>query len=329
MPDLFTSLETAFVNKLTSLFSPSGKYAQLSIVLYHSISPEPDELLSEQGDAAIFDAHIRYLSSHFNILPLHEAIQRLQDGTLPSRAVSITFDDGYANNAEVALPILQKYNATATFFIAAGFINGGMMWNDKVIELIRRAPGNLLDLNEIGFGKHDISSLEQRQKTLFALVNKFKYLPHAEKYTQLEKLCHLIPVTLSENMMMTADQIRQLHNAGMEIGGHTVNHPILARTDNEAAYTEIENGKKILEDIIQAPVRLFAYPNGKPGQDYLTEHVTMLKEIGFEGAVSTAWGAANKNADIYQLPRFTPWDKNRIRFVMRMVQNMFRTANTC
>jgi len=55
----------------------------------------------------------------------------------------------------------------------------------------------------------------------------------------------------------------------------------------------------------------------------------MLKEIGFEGAVSTAWGAANKNADIYQLPRFTPWDKNRIRFVMRMVQNMFRTANTC
>ena len=328
MPDLFSRLETASINRFASLFSPGGKHARLSIVLYHRVPVQPDELLNGEESAASFEAQISYLSSHFNILPLHEAIQRLQDNTLPSRAACITFDDGYANNAEVALPILEKYSAPATFFIAAGFINGGMMWNDKVIELIRRAPGHLLDLTEIGLGKHEIKTLAQRQKTLFSLVETFKYLPHEEKYAQLDKLSQLIPVTLPENFMMTAEQIRQLHNAGMEIGGHTVNHPILTRLDDETAYIEIENGKKLLEDIIESPVRLFAYPNGKPGQDYLQKHAAMIKEIGFDAAVSTAWGAARRNADIYQLPRFTPWDKSRRRFVMRMIQNMLRPIHT-
>jgi len=72
---------------------------------------------------------------------LSDAITRLRRGTLPSCAVSITFDDGYADNAENALPLLQKYAITATFFIASGFIDGGRMWNDTVIESVRRAKG--------------------------------------------------------------------------------------------------------------------------------------------------------------------------------------------
>ena len=328
MPNLLTRLETTSINKLTALFSPAGKRARLSIVLYHRVPQEPDELLYGEENAHFFDTQIRYLSNHFNVLPLHEAVQRLQENTLPNRAACITFDDGYANNVEVALPILQKYGVVATFFIATGFINGGMMWNDKVIELIRRAPGPLLNLADIGFGEYKIDTLAQRQKALFTLVEKFKYLPHEEKYTRLEQLCHLIPVSLPQNFMMNAAQIQQLHQAGMEIGGHTTNHPILTRIDHDKAYTEIESGKKLLEDIIQAPVRLFAYPNGKPERDYSTEHVAILKEIGFDAAVSTAWGAATKDTDIYQLPRFTPWGSSRNHFMRHMIQNMYRTIQT-
>ncbi len=328
MPNLFTSLRTTSINTLASFVSPSGKLARLSILLYHSIPQEPDTLLYDLKDARVFDTQIRYLSKNFNVLPLHEAVQRLRENTLPSRAACITFDDGYANNAEVALPILQKHGVVATFFIAAGFINGGMMWNDKLIELIRRSPGSVLDLSEINFGKFDIGTLRQRQETLFSVIKKFKYLPPEERHARLEQLCHLIPVTLPQNVMMTTEQIKHLYQAGMEIGGHTVNHPILTRLDHEAAYTEIANGKKILEDIIKAPVRLFAYPNGKPSQDYSAEHVAILKEIGFDAAVSTAWGAAKTGTDPYQLPRFTPWDNSYSRFMLRMMQNMFRTIHT-
>jgi len=128
--------------------------------------------------------------------------------------------------------------------------------------------------------------------------------------------------------MMTADQIRQLHQAGMEIGGHTVSHPILVHTDDETVYSEIVDGKARLEDIIQAPVRFFAYPNGKPKQDYLPKHVAMLREIGFEAALATAWGAASQDSDLHQLPRFTPWDTERTRFILRMVHNTFRAPDT-
>ncbi|SEM87429.1 polysaccharide deacetylase family protein [Nitrosomonas marina] len=328
MPSFLAQMETTFVNTFASLLSPAGSRARLSIVLYHRVPLKPDELFPGQEDAHSFETQICHLSRHFNVLPLHEAIQRLQDKTLPSRAACITFDDGYANNVEVALPILQKYKVAATFFIAAGFIDGSMMWNDKLIELLRRASGSVLNLDKIGLGEYEIGTLEQRRQTVLTLIETFKYMPYAERSEQLDRLCNLIPETLPGNVMMNPDQIRQLHGAGMEIGGHTVTHPILTRLETSAAYAEIEHGKTILENILQAPVRYFAYPNGKPGRDYLTEHVDMLKRIGFDAAVSTAWGTATTSTDIYQLPRFTPWNINRNRFLLQMMQNMFRSVQT-
>jgi peptidoglycan/xylan/chitin deacetylase (PgdA/CDA1 family) len=141
-------------------------------------------------------------------------------------------------------------------------------------------------------------------------------------------MCALIPVVPAGNLMMTSDQVRVLHRAGMEIGGHTASHPILARMENNAARAEIAQGKEMLEDIIRASVRLFAYPNGKPGQDYLPDHVKMLKDLGFDAAVSTAHGAARRGSDLYQLPRFTPWGRGLARFTLQMAQNMLTPPET-
>ena len=112
----------------------------------------------------------------------------------------------------------------------------------------------------------------------------------------------------------------------MEIGGHTVCHPILTSIDNMAATAEIENGKLYLESITEKPVRIFAYPNGKPETDYHTAHVKMVKELGFDAAVSTAWGVAKQGCDLFQLPRFTPWDASITRFSLRMLGNLSRTS---
>ena len=328
MRDLLDRIGAIPVSLLASLRSPAGKRARLSILIYHRVLDKPDLLTEDLCDTIFFETQIRFLSAYFNVLPLPEAIQRLKEGTLPSKAACITFDDGYADNAENALPILQKLGVPATFFIATGFVNGGMMWNDKIIELVRIAPGNTLNLDAIGLGRHTIDSLEKRRQTLTFLIQELKYRTLEERHVLIEQLFQLIPATLPDNLMMTADQIRQLHRAGMEIGDHTVSHPILARTDDETVYAEIVDGKTKLEDIIQAPVRFFAYPNGKPRQDYLAKHVAMLREIGFEAAFATAWGAACCDRDLYQMPRFTPWDTDRTRFILRMVHNMFRAPDT-
>lgn len=328
MTSLANHLMTFPLKNLLSLFSPAGKNARLSILIYHRVLEKPDLLLGGDSDISTFDFHLSVLTRYFNVLPLHEAIQRLKNGSLPSRAACITFDDGYADNAEIALPILQKYGVPATFFIAAGFINnGGMMWNDRVIEIVRRAQGETLDLTSLGLDTYDISTLSQRRESLFSLIEVLKYQSYDSRLDYVEKLHQLIPVDLPDNFMMSNQQLKALHSAGMEIGGHTVTHPILARLESKHAYKEIAEGKEILEGIIGEPVRYFAYPNGKPDQDYTAEHAQMLKKIGFSAAVSTTWGAVRGNSDIFQLPRFTPWDKNDTRFVMRMIQNMFKEVS--
>jgi peptidoglycan/xylan/chitin deacetylase (PgdA/CDA1 family) len=117
-----------------------------------------------------------------------------------------------------------------------------------------------------------------------------------------------------------------VHKSGIGIGAHTVNHPILASIDLATARAEIAQGKQALEEMIGEKVPLFAYPNGKPDADYRAEHVALVKELGFEGAVSTAWGACKGEPDVFQLPRFSPWDRTALRFALRMARNLAKPA---
>lgn len=313
---------------LLSLALPAGPRARLSILIYHRVLPETDPLFPAEVDAVRFDRQMRLLRRCFNILPLADAVAALREGTLPARAACITFDDGYADNADVALPILHRHNLHATFFVATGFLDGGRMWNDSVIELVRRAPGTRLDLDRLGLGAHDTASPERKAKAIGALLRALKHLHPVERLAQVNAMQELLGIPLPDDLMMRSDQVRKLHAAGMEIGAHTVNHPILASLGRDDARHEISTGKAVLEDLIDARVRLFAYPNGKPGRDYLGEHVNLVKELQFDAAVTTSWGAAGRGSDPWQLPRFTPWDASESAFLMRLVRNLGVTPET-
>jgi peptidoglycan/xylan/chitin deacetylase (PgdA/CDA1 family) len=324
-PDLAKGGSPLLEKSLLALLSPGGQTG-LSILIYHRVLPRKDPLFPGEVDAAEFSAQLGLLRSRFNVLPLLEAVRRAKDGTLPPRAAAITFDDGYADNAEVALPVLQQHGLHATFFVATGFLNGGCMWNDRVYELVRHAPQGTLDATSLGLGSHPLNTVAERQRAIPALIRQLKYLPIDERQHQVDRLVDLAGVVLPDDLMMTTSQVRKLHAAGMAIGAHTVNHPILARLDDSAARKEIAQGKLMLEDMVGASVSLFAYPNGKPGEDYDARHVAMTRELRFEGAVSTSWGASRGRLDPFQLPRFTPWDQNRLRFVLRMARNLTKSA---
>lgn len=305
----------------------AGAANRLSILIFHRVLRERDPVFPSEMYAQRFDTQLGQLKRHFRFMSLAEGIQGLREGKLPPRSACITFDDGYADNAEVALPILQKHGLNATFFVASGFLDGGRMWNDTVIELVRAADGPI-DASALGYGRHETGSPAARHAAIVALLDQLKYLPIEQRLAEVDKLRSLVPAALPDDLMMTSAQVRQLHLAGMEIGGHTVHHPILARMDADGARREISAGKAALETIIDAPVRLFAYPNGKPGQDYLAEHAQMVREAGFEAAVSTSWGAARPGGDLFQLPRFTPWDQGEFRYLLRLAQNARRDGDT-
>jgi peptidoglycan/xylan/chitin deacetylase (PgdA/CDA1 family) len=135
------SLAAPFLRAPLHLASLLAGRPALIVLTYHRVLPAPDPMLTAEPDAGLFEAQMTFLARYMVVLPLVEALRRLEAGTLPRRAIAITFDDGYANNAQVALPILRRLGLPATFFIATGYLDGGCMWNDAVIETLRRCPG--------------------------------------------------------------------------------------------------------------------------------------------------------------------------------------------
>lgn len=303
--------------------SPAGRRARLTVLIFHRVLPRPDPLLPGVPDAEQFEAQMRWISEWFSVLPLAEAIGRLEANALPARALAITFDDGYADNHQVACGILRRLGLSATFFIATGFLGGGRMFNDTVIESVRRITAPSLDLRRLGLGVFDMSSVEAKIRSVEKLLGAVKYLPEPVRGRTVADIEAVSPEPLPRDLMMSADQVRDLHRQGMSIGAHTANHPILRGLSPDTARAEIAGGKAALESIIGDRVEMFAYPNGKPGVDYEAEHVAMVKSLGFSGAVSTAWGAAGAGDDRYQVPRFTPWDRARSRYALRIARNFF------
>ena len=307
-----------------TLVSPAGPRAGLSILIFHRVLPEPDPLFPGEIDAVRFDLLLGWLQEWFRVLPLAEAVEWLRQGELPARAAAITFDDGYADNHAVALPILQRHGLSATFFIAVGFLDGGRMFNDTVIETVRRCGQPVLDLTPLDLGRHDVSSLAAKRQVIPALLDRIKYLPLLQRLETVGALAEIAQVTLPDDLMMTRQQVTALHGAGMGIGAHTVHHPILARLENREAEREIADSRDDLQALLGEPVTLFAYPNGKPETDYRREHVEMARRLGFRAAVSTAWGVARRDSDRFQLPRFTPWERPRWRFGLSLLRNYGR-----
>ncbi len=306
---------------LMRLISPGGAFARHQILIFHRVPLSRDSLMPGEPHQGEFASLMGALKRRFSVLPLPEALDRLAANELPPASLSITFDDGYADNATVAAPILSDLGLSATFFIATGFLDGGRMWNDTVIETVRRHHAGMLDLRPIGLGEHTVNDATRRQ-VVETVITAIKHRPAVERAELVAAIAQHAG-DLPDDLMMTGAQVRALAAAGMTIGGHTVNHPILTRISDEEARQEIKGGKQTLEDLIEAPVDLFAYPNGKPGQDYGPAHVTMVRELGFGAAVSTSPGVSRGDTDRYQLPRFTPWDRSHGRFLLRLLMNRF------
>lgn len=306
--------------------SPQGVDGRLSTLIFHRVLPEPDPLFPDETDVVRFDGICRWIKAWFNVLPFDEAVLRLGRRELPERAMTITFDDGYADNHDLAMPTLAKYGLPATFFIATGFLDGGRMWNDTVIESIRRCSGPALDLTKLGMdtlGVFDLATLAQRRQAIDVALRAIKYLPADERSNVAQRIALLAGVQPRHDFMMTSEHIRALRHAGMQVGAHTVSHPILAGLCDASARAEMAQSKQHLERILDESVTTFAYPNGRPGVDFTDRSVQIAREVGFKAAVSTAKGVAHASTNPFRIPRYTPWDRSKMRFGARLATNLW------
>jgi peptidoglycan/xylan/chitin deacetylase (PgdA/CDA1 family) len=315
-----SALQAGLLRAFGNFVAPGGSRGALLVLIYHRVNAQHDPLNNDEPDAATFAAQMDLLKSLFNVLSLGEAVERLRTSSLPARPICITFDDGYANNCDVALPILAARGLPATVFVSSGYLDGGRMWNDTVTEAVRLAPAEL-DLTALGLSSYTMPDIDARRAAVDDMLGRMKYLVPAERQRKAEQIAERVGQPLPADLMLTEARVRRLAAGGIEIGGHSVTHPILSQVEPDAARREIGECKAQLEAIVRAPVRCFAYPNGKPQQDYQRIHVEMVREAGFGVAMSTAWGSARSGSDVLQLPRVAPWDKSAFRFATRLMRS--------
>jgi peptidoglycan/xylan/chitin deacetylase (PgdA/CDA1 family) len=310
---------------IARLCAAAMRAARHQVLIFHRVLAEKDPLLPSEPDARWFAQLVGMLTRHFEVIGLDEAAARVAEGRLSGRSLSITFDDGYADNYEVALPILERAGAPATFFVATGFLDGGTMWNDRIIETVRRlSPGRYAQpLDGDREAMLEIDDLESRRQAIGRLINAWKHLPQPERQARVDAFAALAG-DLPDDLMLSTAQLRAMDRSDYaRVGAHTVSHPILAVLPAAQAAEEIGAGKRTLEDKLQREVDWFAYPNGKPGRDYRAEHVEQVRQAGFAAAVSTNWGTLDRDSDRFEIPRFTPWSSSLDRFSIDLVRSHY------
>ena len=223
-----------------------------------------------------FMSHCRLIRDTCHPISL-EDLRAAREGRseLPSRPLLITFDDGYRSVFRYAAPILTALNLPATIFVCSGPL----------------ADRRLLWFDEVAARESDVAI--ERWKTV-------------DYYTWRASCAQTSPVADDDpRALMTVDELRTLARIeGLEIGGHTVWHPILARASRDTQRDEIAQNLMALAEWTDQPVRAFAYPNGRPGMDYNADTMEMLRACGVDLAFTTGEQFATSAATALEVPRF-------------------------
>jgi peptidoglycan/xylan/chitin deacetylase (PgdA/CDA1 family) len=315
---------TALLRLLTTFASPARERGGLLTFFFHRVLAEPDPMMPGEMDARRFDAVLGWIGEQFRVMAPLAACEALKDGRLPSRAALVSFDDGYRDNHDVALPILLRHGMQAVFFVATGYLGDGVQFNDRLTEAFRVVPGPSFDAGWLGLGTLPVSTAETRLQALERVREAAKYLEPAARWACVERVeaaCGATGRGLQRGrVMMTEAEVARLAAHGMEIGGHTVTHPILCAVDDGTAYREISKGRDALTAIVGSPPQLFSYPNGKSGADFDNRHAAMARRAGFAYAFTTERGVARRATDPMHLPRFMPWHADRRRFQLQALR---------
>lgn len=318
--DELTRLDT-YTRLAANLASPGAAAGRLSILMYHRVLPHADPMRPSDISAATFAMQMSTLASVFTVLPIDEALHKLESGHLPVRSVCVTFDDGYRDNFDVALPILRSHGFAATVFVTSGVLGNGLMFNDAVIETARHLPTGPHDLAWLGLPLMTVFDQRSRIDLAHAVIRKLKYMVPEARDAACRRLRHGVRVRLPNDLMLKPEQVSELDRLGVAIGGHTLTHATLASLSPREAHRQIVGNRLELSQLLREPPRWFAYPNGRPDSDFTALHTKMVRDAGYEAAFTTAWGQVTREDDRLMLRRCGSFDVGPGRFVARLLRH--------
>jgi len=280
---------------------------QVAILRYHAICGDEGFAYAEPGiciSPGAFERHVEYLAKHYAVLPLPEVVTRLRERRpLPSNAVAITFDDGYADNLEAART-LGRHGVSGTFYITAGCLAGEQpFWPAEIRTLVASIRQPVLRLSAAGHVVEiPVASAGERLVAIRTLSKLLKAHPIPVRESLREQLRDAAGPVRLPDCMLRWEELAEMHRLGMTIGAHTLTHPNLPNAGSDAAL-EIHGAKTRLERQLGTSVTMFSYPNGG-AERYLTPEIArMVRDCGFAAATTSKNGFAGPDSDLFALER--------------------------
>lgn len=263
-------------------------------------------------------AQLAYLRKQgYSLLPLSSLVHELTEGRVPPpNAVVFTVDDGYADFRDLAAPVFAEFDCPVTVFVTTGPIDRTMwFWWDRVEYAFDHARDRQL---EIVIGTETLryrwATWDDGRAAGVAFAERMKLVSEAERLDGVERLCAALEVDTSgpapaEYETMTWDDLRRLARTGLvEMGPHTVTHPILSRLDADRISWEIRESWRRLREECPMAIPVFCYPNGTPA-DYTRQTMAAVRQAGLTAAVTTEPGHVRQLQgdpdERYRLPRFS------------------------
>ena len=306
----------------------------VAILRYHAICGAEGYRYASPGiciSPDAFDAHVAYLADHYAVLPLADVVARLRDRRpLPANAVSITFDDGYADNLEAART-LHRHGVEATFFLTAGCLAGGApFWPAEIRTLIPAIPGASLPVDAGGTRVElPLGDPSQRERSIRIVTKLIKTLSIPDRDALREQLRAAAGHPAMPPCMLSWAEVAEMQRLGMTMGAHTLTHPNLPSAGLPAATQEIEGSKTRLERELGVPVALMSYPNGGAERYYTPELQKVVASLKFRGAASSRNAFAGSKSDVYALERIEVEERlEDLVFALEVERFLFKPADT-
>ncbi len=294
------------------------------VLLYHrvnALSLDP-QLLHISTDN--FHAQMKYLKENCHILAIEEVSDFIKNKKkLPPNCVYITFDDGYADNFNQALPILDSLNIQALFSIATYHINSPreFWWDDleRIFLIKNNLPKKITLKIKNKSQSFDTSSKINLEKNYYKTHGILKDMEHEERQKIVAALLREAGLPLEgrpTHRLMSHEEIRQMSaSPHAVIGAHTHTHTPLSILTYDEQYEEIKRCQSILEGITHKKIKYLCYPFGKK-TDYDNHSIRLVREIGFDIAFANYFQQVHSWSNIYELPRFLvrDWDFEYFKF---------------
>jgi peptidoglycan/xylan/chitin deacetylase (PgdA/CDA1 family)/CelD/BcsL family acetyltransferase involved in cellulose biosynthesis len=288
------------------------------ILYYHRVNNDNDPFFPSIP-TDLFEHEMRFVARHYRVVGLSELLDRLESDT-PRQWMAITFDDGYQDNYQLALPILERYGLPATVFLTTGVIDSREpLWFEQLALALKKTSREFIEL-EFDIPRRFRTGTEaERLDANNKIISLLRGLPDSERREWLAEILRQLGVRDGERhgKMLTWEEIRSMKARRIDFGGHTVTHPYISKLGSEQIAWEATECKRRIEEELQTPVEHFAYPNGRE-EDFGHANKDLIRRAGYRAAFTTIWGPNHRSTDRMELRRGGPWENSPAMFAYKL-----------